>query len=213
MPAGARQRSRRQRGWPARQRNSSHKSARQLQAHVRRLPGTAHYESLSQKMMVAAQPISVSTSPGIIGSHHCICKQTMLTLAPTSPTIAAARVLSDTPFARATAGVGPPPVAEYTARYAIPEPDASATPPQKITARPPTLADSIQSRAPANAAGDEYARKAIGQAVPCTRATDTCCRNRMMPATLATATKVSTRRSSRIGLIWEGLSSRLTERA
>src|ERR1041385_1562903 len=38
MPAGARRRGGRQRGWPARQRNSSLLvSARQLQAHVRRL--------------------------------------------------------------------------------------------------------------------------------------------------------------------------------
>src|SRR2546423_1573509 len=125
--------------------------------------------------MVAAQPIIVSTSPGISGSHHCIRKHTMLALAPTRPTIAAARVLSDTPFARATAGVGPPPVAEYMARYAIPEPNASAIPPQKSTARLPTLADNIQSTAPANAAVDEYARKAIDQAAPCARASDTCC--------------------------------------
>src|SRR6266550_5011476 len=38
MPAGARRRSRRQRGWPAREHNSSHTSARQLQAHVRQPP-------------------------------------------------------------------------------------------------------------------------------------------------------------------------------
>src|SRR5690349_4378748 len=35
MPAGARRSRRRKKDWPARQRNSSHKSARQLQAHVR----------------------------------------------------------------------------------------------------------------------------------------------------------------------------------